>query len=169
MKHLRLLLALLSLTTLSPVHAARWLNRRHPAKPAPRTVIQTAAPPPQTVVVTQDPTAAKEAAEAQRAAAASVASQQDQLNREHSIGADQRVVEHLRQRMEDGSADAPFELAQRHESGQGVTKDPAEARRLYELSAQRGNEDAKRWITRHPKNAGATATPADSKPAPADR
>ena len=64
---------------------------------------------------------------------------------------DDRVVAFLKQRIEDGSADAPVDLAKRYEEGKGVTEDPVEARRLYTLAAERGNEEAITWLQANPK------------------
>jgi TPR repeat protein len=53
-----------------------------------------------------------------------------------------------------------LDLAKRYEQGTGVAKDPAEAARLYRLSAERGNEEAQRWVARQkPAPASETAVP----------
>jgi TPR repeat protein len=131
--------------------------------PAPAPV----APAP---VVPLDPEAAARArAQAQAAAALSA-----QRNKAAQAGADARVVEFLKQRVEDGSADAAFDLAKRYDEGKGVTADPKEARKLYTLAAERGNTEAKAWLEAHPapesepepaKAAGASAEKA-SRPSP---
>ncbi|HTH47851.1 MAG TPA: SEL1-like repeat protein [Candidatus Limnocylindria bacterium] len=71
-------------------------------------------------------------------------------NKAALVGADQRVVDFLKQRIADGSADAAYELAKRYEEGRGVEADPVEARRLYALAAERDNEDAKKWLEENP-------------------
>jgi len=76
-------------------------------------------------------------------------------NQASQVGVEDRVVAFLKQRIEDGSADAAFDLAKRHEEGKGVPADPEEARRLYTLSAERGNEEAKTWLAEHPEPEGA--------------
>lgn len=63
---------------------------------------------------------------------------------------EKRVVDFLKQRVEEGSPSAAFDLAKRHEEGRGVPKDPVEARRLMELAAKRDNSDAKTWLAEHP-------------------
>ncbi|KAB2660623.1 MAG: sel1 repeat family protein [Verrucomicrobia bacterium] len=131
--------------------AARWnFHHRHPSKPraSTRTVVVPAPVPAPLPVPARDPAADREAAQAQAEAAQSIAALQDRTNRKNSEGAEQRVLEHLRKRTEDGSADAPYDLAKRHEDGVGVPKNAAEAARLYRLSAERGNADAKRWLER---------------------
>lgn len=77
---------------------------------------------------------------------------------------DERVVAFLKQRIEDGSADAAFDLAKRMEEGNGVPADPVEARRLYSLAAERGNEEAAAWLAEHPEpeSDGAIADPAEA-------
>ena len=97
------------------------------------------APPvdPQAVARVQAQLAAQQAALAKR-------------NKENLVGADQRIVEFLKKRIEDGSADAPVDLAKRYEDGKGVEADPDEARRLYFVGEERGNESAKVWLKEHP-------------------
>lgn len=81
---------------------------------------------------------------------AAIQAAQNKRNAEAAVGADQRVVEFLKERVEGGSAEAAFDLAKRHEEGKGVTADPKEARRLYALAAERGHEEAKMWLKEHP-------------------
>lgn len=81
---------------------------------------------------------------------AAIQAAQNKRNAEAAVGADQRVVEFLKERVESGSAEAAFDLAKRYEEGKGVTADPKEARRLYALAAERGHEDAKTWLKEHP-------------------
>lgn len=99
----------------------------------------------------------------------------NQRNKAAQVGVEDRVVAFLRQRIDDGSADAAFDLAQRYEEGKGVTADPVEARRLYALSAERGNEEAKAWLAANPepakdaaadKPAATSTTASGSAPAP---
>lgn len=93
----------------------------------------------------------------------------NQRNKAAQVGVDDRVVAFLRQRIDDGSADAAFDLAKRYEEGKGVTADPAESRRLYALSAERGNEEAKAWLAANPepaKDAAAEKPAATSTAAP---
>lgn len=71
-------------------------------------------------------------------------------NKAAQVGVDSRVVSFLKQRIEDGSVDAPVDLAKRYEEGKGVEADPVEARRLYALGAERGNEEAKVWLENNP-------------------
>lgn len=111
------------------------------------------APAPAPITSTAAQTAANEAAANQR-------------NKAAQVGVEDRVVAFLRQRVDDGSADAAFDLGKRYEEGKGVTADPAEARRLYTLSAERGNEEAKAWLAANPEPAkeaaagkAATGTP----------
>jgi len=86
--------------------------------------------------------------QAQAAAAAALAQKR---NQQSQVGVDQRVVDFLKQRIEDGSADAAFDLAKRYEEGKGVVADPKESRRLYVLAGERGNEEAKAWLEAHPE------------------
>ncbi|MBN9691051.1 MAG: SEL1-like repeat protein [Verrucomicrobia bacterium] len=81
--------------------------------------------------------------------------------KESAAEVDQRVITFLNQRIEDGSADAAFDLAKRYEEGKGVPVDPKESRRLYSLAAERGNEEAKAWLEAHP-------APAEVAPAAAE-
>ncbi|HAB18657.1 MAG TPA: SEL1-like repeat protein [Verrucomicrobiota bacterium] len=104
------------------------------------------APAPSQPAAPVDPQAA---AKAQAQAAANKALY-DKRNKAAQAGADQRVVEFLKQRIEGGSADAAFDLGKRYEEGKGVAADPLEARRMYMLAAERGNEDAKKWLEEHP-------------------
>lgn len=101
---------------------------------------QTAAP--------TRPTPAAPAANPQQAAAIQAA--QNKRNQEAAVGADQRVIAFLKERVEGGSAEAAFDLAKRYEEGKGTKADPKEARRLYELAGQRGHEEAKTWLKDHP-------------------
>lgn len=97
---------------------------------------------------------------------------------------EKRVVDFLKQRVEEGSPSAAYDLAKRHEEGRGVPVNPTEARRLMELAAQRDNSDAKVWLAEHPappkpeakattkpesradgKSAAAPGAPAATKPA----
>ncbi len=75
----------------------------------------------------------------------------NQRNKAAQVGVDNRVVSFLKQRIEDGSVDAPVDLAKRYEEGKGVEADPVEARRLYTLGAERGNEEAKLWLENNPE------------------
>lgn len=115
------------------------------------------APAPAPITSTAAQTAANEAAANQR-------------NKAAQVGVEDRVVAFLRQRIDDGSADAAFDLAKRYEEGKGVTADPAESRRLYALSAERGNEEAKAWLAANPEpakdaTAEKPATPPSAAPA----
>lgn len=95
--------------------------------------------------------------------AAAVRAAQLKRQQEAAAEADSKVVPFLKERVEGGSADAAFDLGKRYETGKGVTADAKEARRLYQLGADRGNEEAKTWLKEHP--AGAETKP--SAPAPA--
>jgi hypothetical protein len=85
------------------------------------------------------------------ATAAAITAAEKQRNAKASEGADQRVIEFLRKRIDEGSADAAFDLAKRYEKGRGVPADAAEARRFYALAAERGNSDAQWWLASHPE------------------
>ncbi len=74
--------------------------------------------------------------------------------KEQESETDKRIVESLKSRVADGSADAAYDLAQRHLTGKSVPKDEAEARHLMALSAARGNEDAKIWLQTHAETPG---------------
>lgn len=117
------------------------------------------------------------AIQAQNAAAEAAANRR---NKAAQVGVDDRVIAFLKQRIEDGSADAPADLAKRYEEGKGVAADPAEARRLYTLAAERGNEEAKTWLQNNPEaekpagekvaaEAEAPSTPKDPAPAAAPK
>jgi hypothetical protein len=114
------------------------------AAPAPAKAGQAGGV--QATAVAVDPQAQKEA-QAQAAAASAL---YDKKNKEASVGVDQRVIDFLKKRIDDGSADAAYDLGKRYEEGKGVEADPVEARRLYKLSAERGNEDAVTWLKEHP-------------------
>lgn len=118
---------------------------------------QTAAP--------TRPAPAAPAANPQQAAAIQAA--QNKRNQEAAVGADQRVIEFLKERVEGGSAEAAFDLAKRYEEGKGTKADPKEARRLYEVAGQRGHEEAKTWLRDHP--APLVAPVPALKPAPAGK
>lgn len=98
------------------------------------------------------------------AQAAAIAAAQNRRNQKALVGADDRVVSFLKQRIGDGSADAAHDLAKRHEEGKGVPEDATEARRLHKLAAERGNEDAKKWVAEHPEPKPAIVK-AEAKPA----
>jgi TPR repeat protein len=110
--------------------------------------------------VVVNPQAAIQSEKDRQAAIAAADAAANRRNKAALVGADQRVIEFLRKRIADGSADAAFDLAKRHEEGKGVPEDAVEARRLYSLAAERGNEDAKTWLTEHP---APKITPADAK------
>ena len=82
--------------------------------------------------------------------AAAVKAAQLKRQKEAAAEADAKVVPFLKERVEGGSADAACDLAKRYETGKGVTTDAKEARRLYQLGADRGNEEAKTWLKEHP-------------------
>lgn len=63
---------------------------------------------------------------------------------------DARIVEHLTRRVEDGSADAAFDLGVRYHAGKGVPQDAAKARQFMALASERGNEQAKAWLKNPP-------------------
>ncbi len=111
-----------------------------PRAPAP-------APVPVPAPVPADPQAAARS-QAQSKTNAALA---EKRNKAAQAEKDQKVVDFLKQRIEDGSADAAFDLAKRYEDGKGVKEDPKEARRLYSLAAERGNTEAKTWIEAHPE------------------
>lgn len=154
----RLVLTLLSVTALvapTPVHAARGYvfrggaARRTAAVRTAPTVVVAPAPTPPPVVVHVDPVAAARAQKERDARLSAIDLAEKQRNERALVGVDERVVKFLKQRIADGSAEAPLELAQRHETGKGVPVDPAEARRLYTLAAERGNRDAQEWLREH--------------------
>ncbi len=111
-----------------------------------------------------DPAAVAKAQKARDAQVSAIAAGQNQRNQKALVGADQRVVDFLKQRVEDGSAGAAFDLAKRYEEGKGVEEDATEARRLYKLSAERGNDEAKKWLEEHPEPKKETAK-GEQKPA----
>ncbi|MCW5556676.1 MAG: SEL1-like repeat protein [Verrucomicrobiae bacterium] len=119
----------------------------------------TAAPPPRT-----SPGAAPSATATQAQIIAATAAA-NRRNQAAQVGVEDRVVAFLKERIEDGSADAAFDLAKRYEEGKGVPEDPKEARRLYALSAERGNEEARTWLTEHPEPEDAVKTAADGEDA----
>jgi TPR repeat protein len=80
-------------------------------------------------------------------AAAAAAKKRDE---QAAAEADKRVVEFLKQRVKDGSADAAYDLGVRYRDGRGVAADAKESRRLLELAAERGNSDAKQWLKDNP-------------------
>lgn len=83
---------------------------------------------------------------------------------------EKRVVDFLKQRVEQGSPSAAYDLAKRHEEGRGVAKDPVEARRLMELAAKRDNSDAKTWLAEHPAPAKpASKIDGKAEPKPSDK
>jgi TPR repeat protein len=155
----RLVLTLASISVfVSPVpaHAARGYVLRSGAyrrttavRPAP-TVVVKPAPTPPPVVIQVDPAAAARAQKERDARTAAIDLAEKQRNERALVGVDERVVKFLKERIADGSSEAPLELAQRHESGKGVPVDPSEARRLYTLAADRGNREAKAWLQEHP-------------------
>lgn len=154
--------SVLVVALVSPAHAARGYVIRSAAarrvvtvRPAP-TVI---APTPTPVIIQVDPAAAAKAEKERDARRSAIDLAEKQRNERALQGVDERVVKFLRQRMEDGSVDAPYELAQRHESGKGVPVDPTEARRLYGVAAARGNRDAARWLADHPASSAKALTP----------
>lgn len=89
---------------------------------------------------------------------------QAKRQQEAASAAEAKVVPFLKERVDGGSADAAADLAKRYETGKGVPVDLKEARRLYALGAERGNQEAKTWLKEHPdvpkdKVAAATSTP----------
>lgn len=77
----------------------------------------------------------------------SIAKRQSDRNRAALEGVDERVVRFLRERIQNGSADAAYDLGVRYQKGQGVEANSKEARNLFLLAASRGNEDAARWLS----------------------
>jgi TPR repeat protein len=121
------------------------------------TVVVKQAPTPAPVVVKVDPVAAAKVQKERDEKLSAIDLAEKQRNAKALVGVDERVAAFLKKRTEDGSADAPYDLAQRHETGKGVPLDPAEARRLYGLAAERGNHDAERWLKEHPSAKPASA------------
>ena len=99
--------------------------------------------------------------------AAAIPAAHNTRNHHAAVGADQRVIDFLKERVEGGSAEAAFDLAKRYEEGKGIKVDPKEARRHYELAGQRGHEEAKVWLKEHPTPVVAPVPAA--KPAPAGK
>lgn len=155
----RLFLPILSATCLAallPAQAARGYvfqsgsaRRVAAVRPAP-TVVVKPVPAPAPVIVTVDPAVAAKLQKDRDAKLSAIDLAEKQRNEKALVGVDERVVKFLKQRVADGSSEAPLELAQRHESGKGVPVDAAEARRLYTLAAERGNREAKEWLEEHP-------------------
>lgn len=145
------LLVLAALVSSLALHADVYSQS---VKRARGTAATAGGKPAGTAAAVVDPAAAEKAAK-ERAA---IAAAQAKRNQKALVGADERVVEFLKKRVEDGSADAPLDLAKRYEEGKGVTADAAEARKLYKLAAERGNEEAKGWLKEHPE-----PPPAESK------
>ena len=116
----------------------------------------------------EDPAVVAKAQKERAEQAAAIVAAQNQRNEKALVGVDQRIVEFLKKRIEDGSGSAAFDLARRHEVGHGVAKDPVEARRLYKLAAERSNEEAEKWIAAHPEpkpeSIAEIAKPAAKKP-----
>lgn len=154
----RFFLPVLSVACLAyqvPAQAARGyvfrggaVRRVTAARPV-QTVVVKPAPTPPPVVVNVDPVALAKAQKERDAKLSAIDLAERQRNERALVGVDDRVVKFLKQRIADGSAEAPFELAQRHESGRGVPVDPAEARRLYGLAAERGHREAQDWLREH--------------------
>ena len=125
-------------------------------KPGQTTTTATAPVP----TVSLDPQAIAQAQKERQAQIAAAAAAANKRNKAALVGADQRVIDFLKKRIADGSADAALDLAKRHEEGKGVPEDPIESRRLYALAAERGNEEAKTWLEEHP---APKAPPVDAK------
>jgi hypothetical protein len=106
---------------------------------------QTAAPARSQPAVPAAPTLTPEQAAVVQAA------EQKRL-KEAAHAAEAKVVPFLKERVDGGSADAAFDLAKRYEIGKGVSVDPKESRRLYQLAAERGNTEAKTWLMEHPED-----------------
>ena len=122
--------------------------RHHPA-PHPTA----AAPKPEAVapvLVPVDPAELERARAAYEAALAAVAAATDARMKKDLVGIDERVVEFLKTQTEAGSIYAPFDLAAHYRQGKGIGADPQQADRLTQLAADRGNEDAARWLREHP-------------------
>lgn len=129
----------------------------------PATVKPGQPLPPATVpvpAVPVDPQAFAQAQKERQAQIAAAAAAANKRNKAALVGADQRVIDFLRKRIADGSADAALDLAKRHEEGKGVPEDLIESRRLYALAAERGNKEAKTWMEEHP---APKAPPTDAK------
>jgi hypothetical protein len=166
MKARSLVPTLLLLTSLStPAVAARGyvirggsaVRRVAVAKPAPVVVTRVVNPTP--VIVQVDPVAAAKAQKDRDAKLSAIDQAEKQRNERALVGADERVAAFLKQRTADGSADAPFDLAHRHETGKGVPVNESEARRLYGIAAGRGNRDAQNWLQEHPQAPSPTVAP----------
>lgn len=76
-----------------------------------------------------------------------IVKRQSEQNQKALDGVDERIVKFLRERIENGSADAAYDLGVRYQTGRGVNPDPKEAKKLFGLAASRGNQDAVRWLT----------------------
>lgn len=153
------ILLVLTVADVAPVSAQSFNRIRRSLDRA--TGGQTAAP------VRQVPVPAAPTLTPEQAAAAKAAEVKRQ---KAAAAAEDKVVPFLRERVEGGSADAAYDLAQRYEEGRGVKVDPEEARRLYKLSDEGGNEAAKKWLKENPEpkpSPGAKAAAATPAVAPA--
>ena len=139
------------------IRAGSAVRRVAVAKPAPVVVTRVVNPAP--VVVQVDPVAAAKAQKERDARLSAIDQAEKQRNERALVGADERVAAFLKQRTADGSADAPFDLAHRHETGKGVPVNESEARRLYGIAAERGNRDAQNWLQEHPQAPSPTVAP----------
>lgn len=102
------------------------------------------------VLVPVDPAELARARAAYEAALAAVAAATDARMKKDLVGIDERVVEFLKDQTEAGSIYAPFDLAGHYREGKGVATDAEQADRLTRLAAERGHEDAVRWVREHP-------------------
>ena len=138
-----LLMALLATAVATPASAQSVGRIRKSLDKATGGTTKAATPS------TPTPTGGAPAASSQAQIAANEAAA-NKRNKAAQVGVDSRVVDFLKQRVEEGSVDAPVDLAKRYEEGKGVEADPVEARRLYTLGAERGNEEAKVWLENNP-------------------
>jgi TPR repeat protein len=134
-----------------PTHAGwHYVHHRH-VTPAPVVVVQPPTPPP------VDPRAYSAYLEyLQRTSAEAEARRQAQIRaivaaqnarpKEDPVALDARTVKFLQERVEQGSLDARYDLAQRHLEGRGVTQNRAEACRLLQEAAEQDHEPSKKLL-----------------------
>jgi TPR repeat protein len=109
------------------------------------------------------------AAERNQQAKAALDLYYQKANTKAQEGVEARVILFLQERIENGSADAAYDLAVRHTKGLGVDKNPEQALILFRLAAERGNSDAQSWLATNlvAKPSATNAVPLAATNAPA--
>lgn len=144
-----------------PTQAGWHYIRHHHVTPAPVVVVH---PPPTPPIDPRTYSAyldylrrtSAEAEARRQAQIRAIVAAQNARPKEDPSAIDARTVKFLQERIEQGSLDARYDLAQRHLEGRGVKQDRAEACRLLQEAAEQDHEPSKKLLKQLGENPSAS-------------